>query len=303
MQTGSQGCLGWSAVLGRKRRDRRPAAVDGRSPGRRARREGAEEMTRPPVGRIDETGTFASDRRAPGALGGVGRRDARHPLSERPSPYRHSTQGTSGENRKRRGKGGGMARKRICAKRHTCGGDVRNDLGLLALRLGAGSVLVAHGTQKLFGWFGGGGLSATGEGMEQMGFRPGRNAALAAGLGETGGGSLLALGLATPVAGAAAAGVMASAVSMHAPAGFFAAQGGFEHPGFLGLAGTSVGIAGPGRFSLDHVLGHRLNRPWMLGVAYAAVAAAAGFVVSRRLSEQGGGQGDAASSESEQTGT
>jgi len=179
-----------------------------------------------------------------------------------------------------------MSRKRICVRKHHCGNEVRTDLGLLALRLGAGSVLIAHGTQKLFGWFGGGGLSQTADAMEQMGFRPGRNAALAAGAGEAGSGTLLALGLATPAAGAAAAGVMASAVSLHAPAGFFATSGGFEHPGFLGFAATALGLSGPGRFSLDEVIGHRLNRPWMLAPAYAAVAAAAGYVISRRMNER-----------------
>ncbi|KOG87775.1 RpiR family transcriptional regulator, partial [Streptomyces varsoviensis] len=88
----------------------------------------------------------------------------------------------------------------------------RKDLGLLALRAGAGGVLFAHGAQKLFGWFGGPGLEATGGAMEQMGFTPGKQSALAAGAGEAGGGALLALGLATPAAGAAAAGAMAGAV-------------------------------------------------------------------------------------------
>ncbi len=72
------------------------------------------------------------------------------------------------------------------------------DLGLLALRLGVGATLVAHGTQKLFGWFGGHGLAGTAAFFESVGFTPGRANALLAGAGEAGGGSLLALGLATP---------------------------------------------------------------------------------------------------------
>ncbi|MFD8981088.1 DoxX family membrane protein, partial [Streptomyces sp. NPDC059564] len=91
----------------------------------------------------------------------------------------------------------------------------RRDLALLALRTATGAVLIAHGTQKLFGWFGGPGLEGTGAWMDQMGFRPGRESAIAAGLGEAGGGALLVLGLATPAAGAAAAGAMAGAVSVH----------------------------------------------------------------------------------------
>ncbi|MET9478522.1 DoxX family protein, partial [Streptomyces sp. NPDC002922] len=81
----------------------------------------------------------------------------------------------------------------------------RRDLGLLVLRVGTGAVLAAHGSQKLFGWFGGGGIEATTAGMEAMGFHPPRHSAVAAGLGEVGSGVLLALGLATPAAGAAAA--------------------------------------------------------------------------------------------------
>ncbi|MYT20387.1 DoxX family membrane protein, partial [Streptomyces sp. SID7760] len=50
----------------------------------------------------------------------------------------------------------------------------RKDLGLLALRLGTGGVLLAHGSQKLFGWFGGGGIEGTARAMEHMGFTPGR---------------------------------------------------------------------------------------------------------------------------------
>jgi putative oxidoreductase len=72
------------------------------------------------------------------------------------------------------------------------------DAGLLTLRAGVGGVLFAHGTQKLFGWFGGHGLDATAGAFDQMGFRPARANAVAAGLGEAGGGTLIALGLATP---------------------------------------------------------------------------------------------------------
>src|SRR5687768_4951260 len=96
----------------------------------------------------------------------------------------------------------------------TC--DDRRDLGLLPLRRGTGGVLAAHGAQRLFGWFGGGGLEGTGQFMESIGYVPGRASATAAGLAEAGGGVLLALGLATPAAGAAAAGAMAGASAVHA---------------------------------------------------------------------------------------
>ncbi len=158
----------------------------------------------------------------------------------------------------------------------------RRDVGLLLLRLGTGGVLAAHGSQKLFGWFGGGGVSGTAEFMESMGYVPGKPSAVASGLAEAGGGTLLALGLATPMAGAAAAGGMAGAAAVHAPNGFFAQGGGLELPATLAMIATSIAVLGPGRLSLDHVLGHTLNRDWMVPAALAAVAAAATVVVGAR---------------------
>jgi len=158
----------------------------------------------------------------------------------------------------------------------------RHDLGLLLLRLGAGGVLMAHGTQKLFGWFGGHGIEGTGQFMESIGYKPGKASATASGLAETGGGALLALGLATPAAGAAAAGGMAGAAAVHAPNGFFNQEGGYEHAAILGLAATSLAITGPGRLSLDHALGHVLDRGWMVPTALGVTAAATALVVGAR---------------------
>ncbi|MFE0961032.1 DoxX family protein [Streptomyces fungicidicus] len=166
----------------------------------------------------------------------------------------------------------------------TC--DDRRDLGLLLLRLGTGGVLAAHGAQKLFGWFGGGGIEGTGQFMESIGYTPGRTSATAAGLAEAGGGLLLALGLATPAAGAAAAGAMAGASAVHAPNGFFNQEGGFEYAASLGLTAAGLAVTGPGRLSLDHALAHAVNRGWMIPVAFAATAAATVVTVgarSRRL--------------------
>ncbi|MET9604263.1 DoxX family protein [Streptomyces sp. NPDC006512] len=162
----------------------------------------------------------------------------------------------------------------------------RRDLALLALRTGTGAVLIAHGTQKLFGWFGGAGLDATAAGMERMGFTPGRPSAVAAALGEAGGGALLVLGLATPAAGAAAAGAMAGAVAVHAPAGFFAQDGGYEYPAFLGFTAAAVGLAGAGRYAVDHATGHTFDRPWTLGLAFAGSALAAAAVLTKRARAQ-----------------
>jgi putative oxidoreductase len=156
------------------------------------------------------------------------------------------------------------------------------DVGLLALRVGVGGTLFAHGAQKLFGWFGGAGLEQTGVTFEQLGFRPGKANAIAAGLGEAGGGALLAAGLGTPSAAAAVAGTMIVASSMHAASGFFNSKGGFEFPAVLGWSAAALALTGPGALSLDHVLGHRFNRPWMRNIALAAVAPAALLVIAKR---------------------
>ncbi|MFJ2604740.1 DoxX family protein [Streptomyces sp. NPDC091279] len=173
----------------------------------------------------------------------------------------------------------------------TCCYD-RRDLGLLLLRVGAGAVLAAHGTQKLFGWFGGGGLEGTARMMESIGYVPGRASATAAGLAEAGGGALLALGLATPAAGAAAAGAMTGAAAIHTPNGFFSQGGGYEYPAFLALTTTCLAVSGPGRLSLDHALGHPLNRPWMVPAALAVTAAVTATVVTRRNTRVREGRGE-----------
>ena len=158
----------------------------------------------------------------------------------------------------------------------------QENAGLLALRAGVGGVLVAHGVQKLFGWLGGHGLKATAAAFEQMGFRPGRQSALAAGLGETGGGLLIALGLASPAAGAAAVGTMIPAAAVHAPSGFFATRGGYEYPALLGVSAAALTLIGPGDWSIDARLNHRLNRPWMVAATLLASSAASIAIVQRR---------------------
>jgi len=111
------------------------------------------------------------------------------------------------------------------------------NIGLLLLRLTLGLTLAAHGTQKLFGWFGGPGLDATGQFFAMLGFPTGRRHALLAGLAETGGGLLLALGWLTPVAAALIFSVMlVGAVTVHIQKGFFAQNGGYEYTLVLGVA-------------------------------------------------------------------
>lgn len=133
------------------------------------------------------------------------------------------------------------------------------DMGLFLLRVTVGLTLAAHGTQKLFGWFGGPGLDAIGPFFETLGFHPGRRHAFTAGLVETGAGLFLALGLLTPVAAAGAFSVMfVAAVSVHVKHGFFITSGGYEYTLALGVSALAIAFTGPGALSLDALAGHYL---------------------------------------------
>jgi len=157
------------------------------------------------------------------------------------------------------------------------------DAGLLALRLGVGSAVAAHGAQKLFGWFGGYGPDGTGQWMDSLGFRgDGKRNALLSGVAEFGGGTLLALGLATGPAGAAVTGNMIVASSTHVPNGLFNTNGGYEMPATYGLVGSSLALMGPGKFSLDEATGHLLNRRWMAIVGLISTVAGAAYMITTR---------------------
>lgn len=159
------------------------------------------------------------------------------------------------------------------------------DIGILLLRLTLGLTLAAHGTQKLFGWFGGYGLDGTGQFVEGLGFHPGCRHALMAGLVETGGGLLLVLGLLTPLGGALAASVMLVAiVSVHLKNGFLATNGGYEFPLVFGLAALSLSFTGPGALSVDAILHDSYGGLiWGVGSALVALIGAAGQLAQRRV--------------------
>src|SRR3978361_2474881 len=100
--------------------------------------------------------------------------------------------------------------------------------GLLVLRVVLGLLLIGHGSQKLFGMFGGHGPDGTGGFFHSIGFRPGRPMALVAGLSEAGAGLLLALGLLTPLAAAGIVGTLFVAGSVHWTGGLWGPNGGWQ---------------------------------------------------------------------------
>lgn len=151
--------------------------------------------------------------------------------------------------------------------------------GLLLLRVVVGLTMAAHGTQKLFGWFGGPGLKGTAGFFESMGFRNATVMAFLAAMAETSG-VLLALGLATPLAALGIVVVMTTAiVTVHWKNGFFNGGGGFEFNLVLLTAAAAVAATGPGRFSVDRLIGwdDNISGLWW-GVGVLAAGLAIGFL-------------------------
>jgi putative oxidoreductase len=145
------------------------------------------------------------------------------------------------------------------------------DAGLLVARLVVGLLMAAHGSQKVFGWFGGYGLSGTGGFFEQLGFRPGRLFAALAGSTELVSGLLLAAGFLGPIGPALILSVMlVAAVTVHLPGGVFAQNNGVEVPVLYGTAAAALALTGFGAYSLDATLG--LASIWTPGVTLAILA-------------------------------
>jgi putative oxidoreductase len=139
------------------------------------------------------------------------------------------------------------------------------------LRAIIGVLFFGHGTQKLYGWFGGHGPDGTGQFFESLGLRPGRKHATMAGAAEAGGGALLALGFLTPAAAAALIGVMSTAMrTVHLKNGPWVTEGGYEYNLTLIAALVALADVGPGDISLDHVLGLEVNGPVVALLALAA---------------------------------
>jgi putative oxidoreductase len=125
----------------------------------------------------------------------------------------------------------------------------------LALRLPLGIVFIAHGAQKLFGWFGGYGLEGTGQWMASIGLHPGYAMALLAGSAEFFGGIALLFGLLVrPPAAALAFAMLVAIVSVHIGHGLFVANNGIEYALALLAASVSLLVSGAGRVSADAAL-------------------------------------------------
>ena len=135
-----------------------------------------------------------------------------------------------------------------------------SDVGFagLALRVPLGLILAAHGAQKLFGWFGGYGLEATGQWMESVGFAPGYLMALMAGSAEFFGGLALVLGVLTRPAALVTAFTMLMAMTVHIGNGLFVSNNGYEFALILLAASASLVFMGSGRLAVDNLISKQL---------------------------------------------
>jgi putative oxidoreductase len=134
------------------------------------------------------------------------------------------------------------------------------EIGLLVIRVVVGSLWCGHGSQKLFGWFGGHDHGTVVDEFASFGYRPAWLFGYLAGATELTGGGLLALGLATPVA----AGLL-TVVSVQATAavkwrnGPWGQNDGYEYLLVLAAVGVGFAFCGAGRLSLDHAVGLHLS--------------------------------------------
>jgi putative oxidoreductase len=147
------------------------------------------------------------------------------------------------------------------------------DLGLLILRIVVGLLLIGHGTQKLFGWFGGSGIEKWVAGIGTRGFMPAMLWGWAGALGETLGGILLALGFLSPLGSfAIAASMVVAIVTAHWSKGIWNSKAGIEFPLTNIAAVLALALTGPGLYSLDHLFGISLA----LWVGWAAAVVLVG---------------------------
>jgi putative oxidoreductase len=144
-------------------------------------------------------------------------------------------------------------------------------IGLLIARVIIGLVMAAHGTQKLFGWFGGYGLSATGEFMATIGFTQGRAFAAMASIIEITSGVLVAFGFLGPVGPALMISVMiVAAITVHWKNGLFAAKNGIEIPLLYASAALIFAVTGFGPYSVDAMVG--IKDPWVPSFTWPVIA-------------------------------
>lgn len=137
-------------------------------------------------------------------------------------------------------------------------------IGLLLLRIIGGLTIAGHGAQKLFGWFGGPGLTKQVAGFHSQGLRPGWLWSALVVLGELGGGLALVFGFLTPLGAAGVFAAMLMAIlKVHWKNGFWNSKRGIEFPLSLLAIASAIGFTGPGTLALDTLFGISWPTPWL----------------------------------------
>ena len=151
--------------------------------------------------------------------------------------------------------------------------DRMSDLALLLLRVVTGGLLAGHGTQKLFGSFGGPGFTRASGSMETLGLKPGPFWALLGSGGELTGGLLTVLGLGGSLGPILTVSAMKMATfKAHSGKPIWATSGGAELPVVNIAVGSALFLTGPGRYSLDRAFGIRVPR-WLSALTMLGSAA------------------------------
>ncbi|WP_394437291.1 DoxX family protein [Streptomyces sp. SGAir0957] len=163
------------------------------------------------------------------------------------------------------------------------------DSGLLILRVVMGVLIAGHGVQKVSFRLGGGGLAGGTEEFRRDGFRGGAFTALVAGGSQIGAGLFLAAGLLTPAAAMVVMGVMTVAGSVKRHKGLWVQNDGYEYPLMLVVTAAALALTGPGRWSLDRLIGLP-EWPWWVSVAALVIGPGSGLLtrkVLRRPADRG----------------
>lgn len=153
------------------------------------------------------------------------------------------------------------------------------DLTALIMRLAIGPMLIAHGANKVGGK---GGLEGTTRWFDGLGLRPAWVHARLAAATEITSGSLITLGFLSPLPNGAIVGLMTvAAATDHKGKGFFVFKGGWEYTAVVSSVSTALAVLGPGRVSLDRLLGRqRSGLKWGLATVAFGLANAGALLAS-----------------------
>lgn len=134
----------------------------------------------------------------------------------------------------------------------------RAGIGLTLLRITTGLTFMAHGSQKLFGWFNGPGIAGMAQWFDSLGLEPSHILVILSGCAEFFGGLALVIGLLVRPAALVLIITMAVAIfTVHIHNGFFITNNGFEYAFTLIMICVALIISGAGKYSADQAIAQR----------------------------------------------